>query len=127
VGMHQVANRATFAKKLGIAHDVELGAVTIIPLDRFRDFFPGFYRHRAFINDDAIIGQNAGDFARDFFDEAKIDMSTRLLWSRHGDENNLRVIDRFLDAAGKSQAMRGNVAMNYFLQARFVDWNLASL
>ena len=92
-----------------------------------RDLFAGLHRHRALVDDDAITGQNAGDLARDLFDEAEIDAAIRLLRSRHGDEDDLRVIDAILDAAGEAQPLRGDIAVNDFLEARLVDRHLAGL
>ena len=45
----------------------------------------------------------------------------------HGDEDDLRVIDAVLDAAGEAQALRGDVAIDDFLEARLVDRDLAGL
>ena len=125
VRVHQVGHGAAFAQEFRIAHDVEFGAVSVVALDRFGDFFAGFHRHGALIDDDAIIGQDAGDFARDFFDETEIDAAVGLLRRRHGDEDDLRVVDAFLDAAGEAQALRGNIAMDDFFQARLVDRHFA--
>ena len=48
-----------------------------------------------------------------------------MLRRRHGDEDDLRVIDAFLDAVSKAESLRGNVAMHDFLQSRLVNRNLA--
>ena len=50
-----------------------------------------------------------------------------LLRRRHGDEDDLRIVDAFLDAAGEPQPMRGNIAVNDFFEARLVDRHLAGL
>jgi hypothetical protein len=44
--------------------------VPVAAFDRFRDFFTGFYRHGA-ISNHPILGQDTGDFARDFLDETQ--------------------------------------------------------
>src|SRR6266576_675903 len=121
VGMHQIVNGAAFAQKFRIADDVELRAVTIITLNRLGHFFTGFYRHRALIDDHAIISEDAGDLARDFFDEAQVDAAVALRWSRHRNENDLRVIDAFFNTIAEAQPMGGDVAVNQFFQTGFVD------
>ena len=65
IGFHQVSHRAAFAQELRIADDVELRAVLVVAFDRLRDFFAGLHRHGALVDDHAIIGQDAGDLARD--------------------------------------------------------------
>ena len=54
-------------------------------------------------------------------------LPVRLLRSRHGDENDLRIIDAFLGAAGETQSLRGNIAVDDFLKARLVDRDFAGL
>ena len=112
VGMHQIVNGAAFAQKFRITDDVELRAVTIITLDRFGHFFPGLYRHGALIDDDAVIGQDTSNFARDFFDKAQVYAAVGMRRGGHRNENNLRVINPFLDAFGKAESVRGDIAMN---------------
>src|ERR1044072_3257269 len=121
VGMHQIVNGAAFAQKLRITDDIKLGAVAIVTLDRFGHFLPGLYRHRTLIDDNSIIGQNTGNFARDFFDEAQVYASIGVRGGGHRDENNLGIIDSFLDAFGKAESWRVAVAMNQFFQSGFVD------
>jgi len=50
-----------------------------------------------------------------------------LLRSGNGDEDNLRVIHADLNAAGKTQPARGDIAVNYFFKSRFINWHLAGL
>src|SRR5205085_11429954 len=118
---------ASFAKIFGVADEVELGAMLVIALDRVPHFVAGLYRHRALVDDDAIAGEHAGDFARHFLDETQVDAAVGLLRRRHGDKNDLRIIDAFLEAAGKPKPMRRNVAMHDFLETGFVDRDLAGL
>src|SRR5205085_10644938 len=112
VGMHQIVNGAAFAQKLRITDHIKLGAVTIVTLNRFGHFLAGLYRHRALINDNAVIGQDTGNFARDFFDKAQVYASIGERGSGNGDENYLRIIDSFLDAFGKAESVRRDIAMN---------------
>ena len=49
------------------------------------------------------------------------------MWSGDGDENDLRIIDAFFDAAAETQTARGDVAMNDFFQTRFVNWHTPGL
>src|SRR5207237_1328385 len=95
--------------------------------DGFGDFLAGFYGHRAFVDDDAIVGKYRSDFARDLFDETEVDASVWLLRSRHGDKDDLRIIDAFLDAAAKTEAMGGDIAVNDFFEARFINGDFAGL
>ena len=69
IGVHQVADCASFPKKFRVADDVELCAVTIVTLDRLSHFFAGLNGHGAFIDNDAIAGQDPGNLPRDFFNE----------------------------------------------------------
>src|SRR6187397_766767 len=80
VWIHQICDRAAFAQELGIADDIELRAMAIVALDRLGDFFARLYRHGALVHDHAIVFQDPGNFARDFFDEAQINATIRLLW-----------------------------------------------
>ena len=52
-------------------------------------------------------------------------LPSRLRRSRHGDENDLRVIDAFLNAAAETQPLGGDIAVNQFFQAGLVDRHLA--
>src|SRR5205823_8785824 len=89
IRMHQIVDRTAFAQEFRITDHVELRAVTIITLNRFGHFFAGLYWHGAFIDDHAVIGEDAGDLARDFFDETQIDTAIALGGSRHGNKNDL--------------------------------------
>ena len=44
-----------------------------------------------------------------------------------GDEDNLRVLDAVLNAAGEAKPLGRNISVNDFLQAGFVDGHLARL
>src|SRR6266487_5013379 len=86
---HQIRYRTAFAQKFRVADHIEARAMTIVSFDRFRHFLARFHGHRALVNDHAIIGEDAGDFSRDFFQKTEIDITIRLLRSRNSDENNL--------------------------------------
>ena len=90
-------------------------------------FSPGLYRHRALVDDHAITGEHAGDFARDLLDVTEVDTAVGILRSWHGNENHLRVIDPVLNAAAEAQPLGGNVAMHDLFQAGFVNRHLALL
>ena len=82
-------NSAALPQKLRITDNVELCTVPVVALDRFRDAFASFHRHCALIDNHPIISEDVGDFARNFFDKAKIDISI-WLWRRwHRDEDDL--------------------------------------
>src|SRR6478672_1812136 len=121
IGMHQIVDSTAFAQEFRITDNVKLRAVAIITFDRFGYFFASFYRHRALIDDNPVIGENAGDLARDFFDETQVDAAVALRWSRHRNENDLRAIDAFFNTTAEAQPVGGDVAVNQFFQTRFVD------
>jgi hypothetical protein len=125
IGLHQIRDRAAFAEKFRIADHVELGAVPVVTLDRLAHFLAGLHRDGALVHDHAIARQNVGNFSRDFLNEAKIDTAVRLLRSGHGDEDDLRIVDAVLDAAGETEPLRGNVPVNDFFEAGLVDGNFA--
>ena len=125
VRVHQVGHRAAFAQKFGIADHVEFRAMPVIAFDGLAHLFAGFDGHRALVHDHAITRQDAGDLPRDFFDKAEIDAAVRLLRSRHGDEDNLRVLDAILNAAGEAKPLRRHISVNDFLQSGFIDGHLA--
>ncbi len=127
IGLHQIGHRAAFAQEFRIAHDVELGPVFVVALDRVRDLLAGLHRHGALVDDDAIVRQHAGDLARDFLDETQIDAAIGVLRRGHGDENDLPVSDAFLDAVGEAEPLGGDVAMHDLFQAGLVDRHLAAL
>src|SRR5205085_8420490 len=127
VRMHQIVNRAAFAQKLWIAHNVELCAATIVTLDRLGNAFSGFNRNRALVDDHSVVIQDVSNFTRDFLDEAEIDFTIWLRRRRNGDENDLRILDSFARAAAKAQPMRRHVAMNDFLKPGFVNRDAAGL
>src|SRR5438874_4973605 len=114
--MHQIVDSTAFAQEFRITNHVKFRAVTIIAFNRFGYFFASFYRHRALIDDDSVIGENAGDLARDFFDETQLAAAVALTWSRHRNKNDLRVIDAFFTAAAEAQRVRGGVSANEFFQ-----------
>src|SRR5437588_12997877 len=120
-------NSAALAQEAGITDNVELCAVPVVALDCLRDALAGFHRDRAFIDNHPIIGQNVGDFARDFFDKAEIDISVWQWRRRDRDEDDLRFVYALTNAAAEVQSMSGNVTMNDFFQARLVDWNAPGL
>src|SRR5438874_2134041 len=68
-------NGAAFAEEFRITDHVELRFAAIVALDRFSHTLAGFHRDGALIDNHAIVGQNIGDLAGDFFDKAKIEMS----------------------------------------------------
>src|SRR4029077_1503092 len=107
--------------------DVEFRAVAIVALDRFGNVFAGFYRHRALIDNDAIIFQNGGNIAGNSLDETEVNAAVRLLRRRHRDKDNLGVVDSFLDVASETQSMGGDVAVYYFFQTWFVNRNFPRL
>src|SRR5437870_12720543 len=119
--MHQIVDGTAFAQEFRITNNVKFRAVTIIAFNRFGYFFASFYRHRALIDDDPVIGENAGDLARDFFDETQVDAAVALRWSRHRNENDQRGIDAFFNAAAAAQPVGGDVAENQIYPPGFVD------
>src|SRR5438067_1370768 len=127
VGLHQVGHRAAFAQEFRIADDIELGPVSVVTLDRFAHLLAGFHRHRAFVHDHAITGQDIGDIARDFLDEAEIYATVRLRRRRHGDENDLRIIHAFPGTGAETQPVRGHIPVDDFLEARLVDRDFPGL
>src|SRR5450432_3697243 len=127
VRLHQVGDRAAFAQELRIAHDIKFSAVPVIALDRLANLFAGFDWHCALVHDHAIACHDAGNLPRDLFDKAEIDAAVRLLRSRHGDKDNLRVLDAVLNAAGKTKPVCRNISLNDFFQSGFVDGHLARL
>ena len=102
IRLHQIGYRAAFAQKFGITDHVEVRAMAVIPLDRFGHFFAGFHRHCALVDNHAVIGQDPRDFTSDFLQETKIDIAIRLLRSRNGDKDDLRILHALLYAAGET-------------------------
>ncbi len=102
-------------------------AVAIVTFDRLRYTFTRFHRHGAFIDYHTVIGKDIRDFAGNFFDETKIDISIRLLWGGHGNKNDLRIIDAFPNTPTELQPVGRHIAMNNFLEARLENWDAASL
>ena len=78
----------------------------IITFDGLAHFFAGFHGDRALVHDHAVTRQDAGDLTRNFFDKTEIDAAVRLLRRWHGDEDNLRVLDAILNAAGEPKPLR---------------------
>ena len=99
----------------------------VVSFDGFRDLFSRFHGHRALVNDHSIIGQHARNFPGNFLHKTEIDVAIWQRRGRDGDENNLRVFDGFLNAAGETQPARRDVAVNDFFESRFVDRYLTGL
>src|SRR5262249_30779353 len=116
-------NGTTFAQELRIAHHIEFRATAIVALDCFCHPLAGFDRNRALIDDDTIIGQDIGDFTRDLFDKAEIDISIWLRRSGDRYENDLGLVYSFTNAAAKMQSVGRHIAVNDFLKPWFVDRN----
>src|SRR5438477_5704113 len=99
----------------------------VVSLDRLGHFFSGFYRNSALIHYYSIARKNDGDLPCDLLDVAEIDLSIWLLWRWHGDKNDLRIIDAFLDAFGKAQPLCRNVAMDDLLESGLINRDLSCL
>ena len=127
IRMHQIGNRTAFTQKLRITNNIELCAVAIVSLDRFSHFFACLYRHRALVDNYPIVSHYPRDFPRDFLEKTKIDIAIWLLGSGNGDKNDLRVVHAFLDAAGETQSLGGDIAMNYFFKAGLIYRHVAAL
>src|SRR6476660_2821555 len=119
--MHQIVDSTAFAQEFRITNNIKFRAMTIIAFNRFGHFFASFYRHCALIDDDPVIGENAGDLARDFLDETQVDAAIALRWSRHRNENDLRVIDAFFNTTAETQPLGGDAAMTQFYQTGLVN------
>src|SRR5438105_9078740 len=125
IGLHQIADRAAFTEKFRIAHHIELGSMSIVAFDRFGYFLARFYRNGAFVDKYPVIGQHPGNFARHFLNKTEIDAAVMLRWGRDGDEDDLRILDPFLDAAAKAQPLGRDITMDELFEAGLVNWNFA--
>src|SRR6266516_6376466 len=124
---HQIRYRTAFAQKFGVADHIEVSAMAVVSFNRFGHFLARFYGHCALVNDHTIISQNSGDFSRNFFKKTQIDIAIGLLRSRHGDEDDLRVVYSLLNAAGETQPTRRDVTVNNLFKSRFINRHLAGL
>src|SRR5438309_622851 len=125
IGLHQIADGAAFAQKFRIANDIELRSMSIVAFDRFGYFLARFYRNRAFVDNYPVISQHPGNFARHFLNKTEIDAAVMLRRGRDGDEDNLRILDPFLDATSEAQPLGRNITMDEFFESGFVNWNFA--
>ena len=127
--MHQIVDRAAFAQKLRVAHDVENRTGTPVSFDRLADLVPRLDGHGALVDDYTIrIRLEHGcDFPRHALDVAQVDAAIRLRRGRHRDEHDLGVIDAVLYAMGKTQAAGSHIAQHEFLEARLVYGNAPRL
>jgi len=92
-------------------------------------FSTGFNGHGAFIHDDAVLVlfKDARDFPGHLFNVAQINTSIRLGRSRHGDEDDLRVIHSVLNAVRKPETLRSNIAMDEFFKSGLINRDFSSL
>src|SRR6266404_3372956 len=125
IGLHQIADSAAFAEKFRIANDIELRSVSIVAFDRFGYFLTRFYRNCALVDNHPVVGQHPGNFARHLLNKTEIDAAVMLRRSRDGDEDDLRILDPFLNAAGEAQPLGRNITMDEFFESGFVNWNFA--
>ena len=127
VGLHQVGHGAAFAQELWIAHHIEVSDA-VVALDRVGDFFARFDRNGALINDHAIfIGlEDSGDFPGHALDEAQVHASIWLRRRGNGNEDDLRVVHTVFDAVGEAETLGGDVSVDKFFQAGFVDRDFSS-
>ena len=125
IGLHQIADSAAFAEKFRIANDIELRSESIVAFDRFGYFLAGFYRNRALVDNHPVVGQDPGNFPRHLLNKTEIDAAVMLRRSRDGDEDDLRILDPFLNAAGEAQPLGRNITMDEFFESGFVNWNFA--
>jgi hypothetical protein len=67
----------------------------VVALDRVRNLLAGLDRDGRFIHDHAILAgfEHPGDLSRDSLDIGEIDRAVDLRRGRHGDEDDLAVID----------------------------------
>ena len=124
---HQIRYCTAFAQKFGVADHIEVSAMAVVSFDRFGHFLARFHGHCALVNYHTIISQNSRDFSRNFFKKTQIDIAIGLLRSRHGDEDDLRVVYSLLNAAGETQPTRRDVTVNNLFKPRFINWDLAGL
>src|SRR6266446_780209 len=127
IRVHQVGYSAVFAQEFGIADNVKFRAMPVIAFDRFTNLFAGFDGHRALVHDYPVARQDSGDLTRNFFNKAEVDATVWLLWRRHSDEDNLRILDPVLNATSEPEPVGRNISMNDFFQSGFVDGNPACL
>ncbi len=127
VGFHQVGHSAAFAEEFRIADDVELDAGFAVAADGVGDFFPGFNRDRAFIDNHAVFGHDLGDAAGDFFDIDQIDAAVFLGRGGDGDEDDLGSGNGVLDGGSEGKASGLDVFADQFLETGFVDGDFARL
>ena len=111
----------------GLLTTSKLDSGLVVASDGVGDLFAGLDRYGAFVDDDPIFLEHLGDLASNFLDEGEIHAAVGLGWRRHRNENNLRMIDAVFDAVRKAQSAGGNIAMNDFFQAGFVNRDLPAL
>src|SRR4029434_3676299 len=89
----------------------------------------GLHRNGGFVDDDAVLAglEDAGDLTRDSLDVAQVDGAVRLRRRRDGDEDDLAVIDAVFDGIGEAEAPGGDVAMDQFFDARFINGDYTTL
>jgi len=98
--MHQICNRHSLRAKIQDYYTTSKLAPWRCIFDRFQLFSPVLHWHWcSYRQSPRIVGQHCGNFARDFLEKAKIDITIRLLGMGTAIKNDCELSTPFLDAA----------------------------
>ena len=123
IRLHEIRHSATLPEKFRIAYDIELGTSLVVTANRFSDFFPGFNRHRAFIDDHAILTglENGRNLTGDLLNVGKINAAIGLGRRGHSNKYDIGIVHALLRAGSEMQTLGGHVAVDQFLQTWFIN------
>src|SRR5271165_3978427 len=90
--MKEVHYRGAFAKKFGIRCNIKKVPGHTVALDHAPNPFVRIYGHRALFNDDLIVVDRTGNFARDGVYIGQVGAAGLALRSSHSNEYHLRLL-----------------------------------
>src|SRR5579862_6475951 len=95
------------------------------PADNLADPIVGADRHRALDRDDVIAAYGLRNVLGSPQDRGQVRRARRAHRSAHGNVGDHRILDRIGDINGETKPAFLQIAAYQFLEARFVDRNLA--
>ncbi len=126
----EVVDGRTFLEELGIGDDAERSlhsAFVQFFLHGLLDLVSGADRHGGFVHDDFVFGHVLGDGACSGSDILQVGGAVFVGRCTDGDHLHQTVRHAGGDIGGETQAARFDVALDDFIQTRFVDGHAAAL
>ena len=125
IGVEEIGNRGAFTQELGVRSYVKGIRFCPVAQDDLANPFAGVDRNRAFLNNNFVVIDGAGNLAGNRFDIREIGFTVAGRRSSHGNKNRSAVAHRLLQIVGKSKP-ESPMAFQQFGQETFVNRDIAT-